>query len=127
VSAAAHAVLALIVGAAPLDAPAPRVPAPRLASGPKRAPPRTAAPPIAVATVGFGALGTAAGAALIVMGVQSRRIAGDGQTEGEVHARDQGARRLLAVGIPVATLGVGLVAGGIIWIVRSRRRGSHRE
>lgn len=121
-SAVAHAVLSLLVGAAPLDVPTPSVPPPRPV--PERAPLRPAAKPIAVATVGFGALAIACGASITAIGVHSRLIAGDGRTEGEVHARDTGARHLLAVGVPLVVAGVGLVVGGIVWVVRSRRGAS---
>ena len=124
-SAVAHAVLSLLVGAATLDVPAPVVPVPRPAPAPRPMPerptPRPAARPIAVAAVGFGALAVACGASITAIGVHSRLIAGDGRTEGEVHARDTGGRRLLAVGIPVTVAGLGLLADGIVWVVRSRR------
>ncbi len=123
-SAVAHAVLSLLVGAATPEGLAPNVPAPSVPAPrpvPEYAPLRPAPKPIAVATVGFGALAIACGASITAIGVQSRRIAGDGRTEGEVHARDTGARHLLAVGIPLAAAGVGLLVGGVVWVVRSRR------
>ncbi len=67
-------------------------------------------------------LGLACGLSLIAVGIDSQRVALDGRTEGEVHGRTKSARRLLAVGIPLAGAGLGTAIGGIVWMARDRRR-----
>lgn len=79
--------------------------------------------------IGIGMVAVASGLSLVGIGIESRRIATQGRTEGELHARVSGSKRLLAVGIPLASAGIAAAVGGIIWIVRDRRRAraSHRQ
>ena len=135
-SAAAHAVLCLVVGAAQAQLPTATVATPAVATPAPRpigTPPSRRHPyaprPIAVATLGLGALALASGLSLVAIGVQSRVIAPDGRTEGEARGRAIGSTRLLGVAIPLSVVGLGAVIGGVVWIVRDRRRAnaSHRQ
>ena len=130
-SAVAHAVLCLVVGAAQAHVPAPPVPtpAPRPVAAPTSPKRPLPARPIAIVTTGLGTLALASGLSLVAIGVQSRVIAPDGRTEGEALGRRVGSTRLLAVAIPLTVVGVVAVIGGIVWIVRDRRRAqaSHRQ
>jgi hypothetical protein len=85
-------------------------------------PSRPAEPrPIAVATLGVSSLMLACGLTLVAIGIESRRLAPDADTEGAAVGRDSGALRLLATGIPVASVGLIGVVGGIVWVVKERR------
>lgn len=146
-SATLHAVLAVVVArgaspttaaAAPQSATEPRVtaspaaiPPPRLVgsagSEVGRVPPRPAEPrPIAVATLGVSMLMLACGLSLVAVGVESHRLAPSSDSEGATVARDSGAVRLLSTGIPVASVGLVGVVGGIVWIATERRRDRRR-
>jgi hypothetical protein len=123
-SAFAHAALSVFVGAATATPAASStvVPPPRPVASPMvpyRPPP---ARPIAVAVTGIGTLGLACGLSLVAIGIDSRKVALDGRTEGEVLGRTRSSRRLLAVGIPLASVGLATAIAGIVWIARDRRR-----
>lgn len=75
-----------------------------------------------MAITGIGTLALACGLSLVAVGIDSQRVALDGRTEGELHSRTKSARRLLAVGIPIASAGLVTAAVGIALIVRDRRR-----
>lgn len=144
VSALVHAVLAVVVasGATPTGQRAPhrdvatRVPPPRLVgtglttTGPTTGPARTPRPaeprPVAVVTLGVSMLMLACGLSLVAIGVESHRLAPSADSEGATVARDSGAVRLLATGIPVASVGLLGVVGGIVWVALDRRRDRRR-
>lgn len=112
----------MLVGAATATPTSGPVPPPRPVAAstlPYRPPPPR---PIAVAITGIGTLALACGLSLVAVGIDSQQVALDGRTEGEVHGRTKSARRLLAVGIPIASAGLVTAVAGIVWMVRDRRR-----
>ena len=99
----------------PVSVPPPRVqPSTVTRSAPAR--------PIAVVTVGVGALTLISSLALIGVGAHSWRHAARGRTEGEAHAYVHNGKNLVVIGSSLAVAGVALLAGGIAWIVRDKRR-----
>jgi hypothetical protein len=78
--------------------------------------------PIAAATTGFGALTLATSLTLLGLGIHTMRLFPTGHTEGEAHAYIHNGKNLVIIGSSLATAGVALLAGGIAWIVRDRRR-----
>lgn len=78
--------------------------------------------PIAVATVGLGALTLASCATLVGLGIHSMLRAPRGRTEGEANAYTHNGKNLVIVGSTVASAGIALLVGGIVWVVRDRRR-----
>ncbi|MBC8068512.1 MAG: hypothetical protein IAG13_09275 [Deltaproteobacteria bacterium] len=73
-------------------------------------------------TTGVGALTLISSLALIGVGAHSWRLAPRGRTEGEAHAYVHNGKNLVIIGSSLAVAGVALLAGGIVWIVRDRRR-----
>ena len=100
--------------------PVPSVPPPRVhpSTVTRSAPAR----PIAVVTVGVGALTLISSLALIGVGAHGWRHAARGRTEGEAHAYVHNGKNLVIIGSSLAAVGVALLAGGIVWIVRDKRR-----
>jgi hypothetical protein len=114
-------VLAVSFAAAPAaELPSSSVPPPRVVAPPSSRPPPPR--PIAVATVGLGALTLISSVALLGLGVHTWRLAPGGRTEGEAHAYVHNGKNLVAVGAGLSIAGLALLAGGIVWIVRDRRR-----
>lgn len=117
ISIAIHLAVATALAVAPA---APSVPPPRPVGVPATKPPP--ARPIAVATTGVGALTVVTSVTLLGLGIHTMRLFPKGHTEGEAHAYVHNGKNLVVIGSALASAGVALLAGGIAWIVRDRRR-----
>lgn len=111
---------ALAAGPAAGNAVPSSVPPPRPVEAMKRRPPP--ARPLAVVTVGVGALTLASSLTLLGLGIHTIGRASRGFTEGEAHAYVHNGKNLVIVGSALAAAGVAILAGGIVWVVRDRRR-----
>lgn len=117
ISIAIHLVVAASLAAAPAVS---SVPPPRPVGVPAKKPPP--ARPIAVATTGVGALTLVTSLTLLGLGIHTMRLFPKGHTEGEAHAYVHNGKNLAIIGGSLASAGVALLTGGIVWIVRDRRR-----